>query len=159
MQWKTYAGNLINEPIQDAVEKIILSFKDKGQALRICIGTDSKVKGNTTDMATVILFLVIGNGGFMYVNKQRSFQKMSMKERMLAEVGASIETAWLLSEVIQRYSVDLEIHADINQDPKYKSNQAFHDAMGYTKGMGFKFLAKPDAFASSVCADRLCHNS
>jgi predicted RNase H-related nuclease YkuK (DUF458 family) len=51
----------------------------------------------------------------------------------------------------------MEIHADINQDPMHQSYAAYHDAMGYTKGMGFTFKSKPDAFASSVCADRLCH--
>jgi predicted RNase H-related nuclease YkuK (DUF458 family) len=29
--------------------------------------------------------------------------------------------------------------------------------MGYIKGMGFNFKAKPEAFASSCCADKVIH--
>ena len=157
MNWKTYAGRPINEPITEAVEKIILQFRESHQPIKICVGTDSQVKGEMIDIVTVIVFQVIGNGGFMYVNKERIRQRMKMKERMLCEVGASIQTAWELHPVTSKYNVELEIHADINQDPRHQSHQAYHDAMGYTLGMGFTFKSKPDAFASSVCADRLCH--
>jgi len=157
MAWKTYSGIPIEEPITMAVEKIITRFKENGQRIKICIGTDSQVKGKTIDMVTVIVFYVIGNGGFMYVNKQRLNQKMNMRERMMAEVTASIETGWELNDVLKNLNVEMEIHADINQDPMHQSFAAYHDAMGYTKGMGFTFKSKPDAFASSVCADRLCH--
>jgi predicted RNase H-related nuclease YkuK (DUF458 family) len=93
----------------------------------------------------------------MFVQKSRIKQKMSMRERMLNEVGASIAVADELREVAAKNDVEIEIHADINQDPKFPSQQAWSDAQGYTKGMGFTFISKPDAYASSVCADRLCH--
>jgi predicted RNase H-related nuclease YkuK (DUF458 family) len=47
------------------------------------------------------------------------------------------------------------VHADINTDPHFKSNEALKEAMGYILGMGFVFKAKPDAFASSYCADKV----
>jgi len=49
----------------------------------------------------------------------------------------------------------LEVHADINTDPHFQSNLALREAMGYILGMGFVFKAKPDAFASSSCADKV----
>lgn len=156
MIWKTYAGKIIEEPIELAVEQVIEHFKDENKRIKICIGTDSSVKSGHIDMVTVILFYVIGNGGFMYVKKQKLQTKMSMRERMMAEVTASIETAYLIHPVIEKNGVDMEIHADINKDSRFQSNQALSDAMGYTKGMGYVFVSKPDAFASSVCADRLC---
>ena len=51
--------------------------------------------------------------------------------------------------------MELEVHADINTDPHFKSNVALKEAMGYILGMGFVFKAKPDAFASSSCADKV----
>ncbi len=56
--------------------------------------------------------------------------------------------------MLDRNNVELEVHADINTDPRFKSNTALNEAMGYIKGMGYQFKAKPDAFASSSCADR-----
>ncbi|MCB0640283.1 MAG: hypothetical protein KDC44_01525, partial [Phaeodactylibacter sp.] len=34
-------------------------------------------------------------------------------------------------------------------------NTALKEAMGYILGMGFVFKAKPNAFASSSCADKV----
>jgi len=53
------------------------------------------------------------------------------------------------------YGVDMEVHADINTNPSFKSNDALKEAMGYILGMGFAFRAKPDAFASSSCANKV----
>jgi predicted RNase H-related nuclease YkuK (DUF458 family) len=56
------------------------------------------------------------------------------------------------------------VHVDINTNPNFKSNDALKDAMGYIMGMpvrlghpggGFVFMAKPDAFASSCCANKI----
>jgi hypothetical protein len=44
---------------------------------------------------------------------------------------------------------------DINTDISFKSNVALKEAMGYIKGMGYEFKAKPFAFASSSCADKV----
>jgi predicted RNase H-related nuclease YkuK (DUF458 family) len=51
----------------------------------------------------------------------------------------------------------MEVHADINTNPNFQSNVALRDAMGYILGMGFTFKAKPNAFASSCCADKMCN--
>ena len=53
------------------------------------------------------------------------------------------------------YDVDMEVHADINTNPQFKSNEALREAMGYILGMGFAFKAKPEAFASSSCANKV----
>ena len=91
----------------------------------------------------------------MYIHQDRTTVKMSIKERMLAEVQRSIEVAYTLCGLLDRYDVDLEVHADINTNPMFKSNQALHDAMGYILSMGFVFKAKPEAFASSACANKI----
>jgi predicted RNase H-related nuclease YkuK (DUF458 family) len=93
----------------------------------------------------------------MYINQERIQKKMGIKERMLSEVQRSIETAYLLCDLLDLYDVDLEVHADINTNPSFKSNKALHDAMGYILSMGFVFKAKPEAFASSCCADKMVH--
>lgn len=155
MNWKRYNGEQIDSEISDEVERIILDEKSNGFQLSICIGTDSQVKGETTEYATVIVFLRKKQGGFMLISKERTKQKMGLKERMITEVGKSVEIAYRLSTIIQKYEIPMEVHADINQDPIYKSYSAYTEAMGYIKGMGFDFKAKPDAFASSYCADKM----
>jgi predicted RNase H-related nuclease YkuK (DUF458 family) len=91
----------------------------------------------------------------MFIHQERSTLKLSIKERMLTEVGKSIETAYALCTLLDKYKVDLEVHVDINTNPKFKSNSALSDAMGYILSMGFVFKAKPEAFASSYCANKM----
>ncbi|MEC3879465.1 ribonuclease H-like YkuK family protein [Parapedobacter sp. 10938] len=155
MTWKKFSGEPLRQPILDEVSNTIAREYALGNKLKVCIGTDSQVKSGTTEFATVIVFVREGKGGFMYIHQDRTRLKMSIKERMLAEVQRSIEIAYALCDLLDRYHVDLEVHADINTNPMFKSNQALHDAMGYILSMGFVFKAKPEAFASSACANKV----
>ena len=155
MAWKKFSGEIIQSPILEEVEQAIEREYNLGNKLKVCIGTDSQVKGSFTDFATVIVFLREKKGAFMFIQQERSIKKMSIKERMLTEVQKSIETAYALCDLLDLYDVDLEVHADINTNPMFKSNQALHEAMGYILSMGFVFKAKPEAFASSTCANKM----
>ena len=129
--------------------------KEMGYSLKVCIGTDSQVKSRETEFATVIVFIRKGKGGFMYIHNEITEQKMSIKQRMLLEVAKSIEVAYALCRIFTLYNVDMEVHADINTNPNFKSNDALKEAMGYIMEMGFAFKAKPEAFASSSCANKV----
>jgi uncharacterized protein len=154
-QWRKLNGQLIEGSIEDEVRQTVLREKEAGNELKVCIGTDSQAKGKETDFATVIVFVRKGKGGFMYIRNETTKQKMYIKERMLLEVGKSIEVAYALCRIFTMYGVDMEVHADINTNPNFKSNDALKEAMGYIQGMGFAFKAKPEAFASSSCANKV----
>jgi len=155
MKWRKFNGDPIELPIHQAVENAIKRETDKGFKLKVCIGTDSQVKGQDTEFATVIVFLREGHGGFMFIHNEKTRQKFTIKERMLLEVAKSIEIAYELCNLFTIYNVDMEVHADINTNPHFKSNDALKEAMGYILGMGFAFKAKPEAFASSSCANKI----
>ncbi len=155
MTWKKFSGEHLQSSIIEEVEQAIEREYKLGNKLKVCIGTDSQVKGAITDFATVIVFLREQKGGFMFIHQERTSQKMSIKERMLSEVQKSIECAYSLCDLLDLYEVDLEVHADINTNPNFKSNAALHEAMGYILSMGFVFKAKPEAFASSYCANKM----
>ncbi len=155
MTWRKFSGEIIHNDIIREVEQAIERESELGNKLKVCIGTDSQVKGETIDFATVIVFLREQKGGFMFIQQERITKKMGIKERMLNEVQRSIETAYTLCDLLDLYDVDLEVHADINTNPNFKSNQALHEAMGYILSMGFVFKAKPEAFASSYCANKM----
>ncbi|TDW96024.1 ribonuclease H-like YkuK family protein [Dinghuibacter silviterrae] len=154
-QWRKLDGTRIVRPIEDEIRSVLVREKEAGHELKVCIGTDSQVKGEDIDFATVIVFIRKGKGGFMYIADRTVRKKMSVKERMLMEVAASVDTAYRLTRLFTRYGVDMEVHADINTNPSFKSNDALKEAMGYILGMGFAFRAKPHAFASSSCANKM----
>jgi len=155
MRWRKFNGDPIEFPIIEAVEAAIKKETAAGHRLKVCIGTDSQVKGKETEFATVIVFLREGHGGFMFIHNDRTRQQFTIKERMLTEVAKSIEIAYELCNLFTVYDVDMEVHADINTNPSFKSNDALKEAMGYILGMGFAFKAKPEAFASSSCANKV----
>jgi len=64
---------------------------------------------------------------------------MSIKQRMLMEVGKSIDVAYALCNIFSLYSVDMEVHADINTNPNFKSNDALKEANGLYRRDGFCF--------------------
>jgi predicted RNase H-related nuclease YkuK (DUF458 family) len=155
MYWRKFNGESIHLPIKSAVEETIKKETSTGHRLKVCIGTDSQVKGKDTEFATVIVFLRERSGGFMFIHNEKTTHKYSIKERMLVEVAKSIEVAYELCDLFTLYDVDMEVHADINTNPSFKSNEALREAMGYILGMGFAFKAKPEAFASSSCANKM----
>jgi uncharacterized protein len=154
MNWRKFNGDPVESPIKEAVEAAIQRETSNGYKLKVCIGTDSQVKGADTEFATVIVFLREGHGGFMFIYNEKTKHVYSIKERMLVEVAKSIEIAYELCDLFTVYDVDMEVHADINTNPHFKSNEALREAMGYILGMGFAFKAKPEAFASSSCANK-----
>ncbi len=155
MLWRRFSGEPLRLPVKSAVEEAILRETQAGYKLKVCIGTDSQVRATETDIATVIVFLREKHGGFMFISNERTSKQYTIKERMLVEVARSIEIAYELCDLFNKYDVDMEVHADINTNPQFKSNEALREAMGYILGMGYAFKAKPDAFASSCCADKM----
>ena len=154
-QWRKLNGTRIKQPIEDEVRMMLMKEREMGYDITACIGTDSQRKGDVIEFATVVVFIRKGKGGFMYISNDVVKRKMAIKERMLDEVARSIDVAFRLCNLFIAFNVDMEVHADINTNPGFKSNEALKEAMGYIMGMGFAFKAKPHAFASSNCANKV----
>jgi predicted RNase H-related nuclease YkuK (DUF458 family) len=176
MKWKRN-GKLIEEPIVDYLEKLFDEQLEKNKMLKVSIGTDSQKLSKTLyKFATVILIstsedlgggVIVGRGGMIvaatythdFIKKTENPKlrdKELVNERMVFEVGKSIEVASEVAILLDLYEIPLEIHADINPDPKHDSNKALQSAVGYIRGMGYDFKIKPEAWAASTGADRLC---
>ena len=123
-QWRKLNGTRIKQPIEDEVRVMLMKEKEMGYDITICIGTDSQRKGDTIEFATVVVFIRKGKGGFMYISNEVVKRKMAIKERMLEEVARSIDIAFRLCDLFIAFNVDLEVHADINTNPRFKSNAA-----------------------------------
>lgn len=170
MKWKRN-DKVIEEPIVDYLEKIFEAELTKGRILKVSVGTDSQKAGKFTyKFATVILItttedlgggVVVGRGGMViastyYHDFKQANSKELVNERMVFEVGKSVEVAYEIAPLLDLYDIKMEIHADINPDPKHDSNKALQQAVGYILGMGYDFKIKPDAWAASTAADKKC---
>ena len=67
MTWRKFSGEVVHSSLVEEIEKAIIQETEKGYRLKVCIGTDSQVKGAITDFATVIV-LVQGASWRLYVH-------------------------------------------------------------------------------------------
>ncbi len=76
--------------------------------------------------------------------------------RLMNEVMKVCELYGQLAPFIDEY--DVEIHLDVNTDPKHGSNCVATQAAGYVLGVtGIEPKLKPDGFAASYGADGVAH--
>lgn len=169
MKWKRNNTNIDN--ISDYLESIINEELNKGYKLVASIGTDSQTSGRGYNFATIILLtttedlggVIVGRGGIVMASTYfisdkilKTKGKEGVNERMLLEVSKSIEAAYELAPVFDLYDIKMEIHADINSNPRWESNKALQAAVGHILGMGYDFKIKPFAIGASFGADRYC---
>ena len=57
LKWRRLNGEPITQNLKDAVESTIQREISLGNRLKVCIGSDSQVRGDAVDFATVIVFL------------------------------------------------------------------------------------------------------
>ena len=153
LQWRNLRGKQFHQSITTLVAEAIQREQQNGHRLKICVGSDSQVYGNDIYYATAVMVVRQGKGAFAFIHKEKCIETISIKERMLNEINRSVAIAYNICPILEQFNVPLEVHADINTDPSFKSNTALKEAMGYILGMGYQFVAKPYAFASSSCAD------
>ena len=70
----------------------------------------------------------------------------NLKQRLLTEVQLAVTAATEIIEVLgDRH---MEVHLDINPNPKHKSNVAVKEALGWVRGsLGLEAKIKPASFA------------
>lgn len=83
-------------------------------------------------------------------------KKNRPKMRMMNEVMKVCELYNQLIPFIDEF--DIEVHLDINLDPKHGSNCAANEAAGYVLGVtGLKPKLKPESWAASFGADHVAN--
>lgn len=137
----------------DAKEAILNSSMDSS----VYVGCDSiRFKKNGIWHAryatVVILHHATRHGASIYHDIQVMPDYGNMKQRLLNEVMYATNAALEIYDLLD--GRHMEIHLDINPDPKHKSNVAMSEAIGYVMGnVGFKPRIKPDSWAASHASD------
>ena len=147
--------------IEDMVDLLLTLSKET----KIYLGCDSvryfKNGRAYGRFATVAIVHKDGNKGckiFSNVSYEPDYdlKKDRPKMRMLNEVRKVCELYTQLAPFIDEY--DIEIHLDINMDPKHGSNCAASEAAGYVLGVtGIEPKLKPESWAASFGADGVAH--
>ena len=139
------------------IEEAKQAILDSSQESSVYIGCDSiRFRKNNTWYAkysTVVIVHMDSNKGCRLFHESVDMPDYgNLKQRLLMEVQFAVETATAVIDVLgERY---MEIHLDINPDPKHKSNVAVKEALGWVKGsLNMDAKIKPASFAATHAAD------
>ena len=145
------------------LEVVRAFIRASAETSRIYIGCDSeRFKKNGkwyADYCVAICIHKDGNKGakvFGSVVREPDYDAKAGKPalRLMNEVTKAVEVFEALYDAIGYRHV--ELHLDINGDDRFGSSCVVASAIGYVRGMcGFDPQIKPEAFAASICADRL----
>ena len=117
----------------------------------IAIGSDSKYYRQYVKYATVICVDMKPGITFWYSKFREYNARNDIHTRIWAEVNLSMDVA--LAVQVAHPKKTIEVHCDINSNPKFGSYQFNAAASGYVIGCGFDYKCKPNAWAASDVAD------
>lgn len=149
--WKNGKRKII--PYLDMLK--ILRDVSEYQDHKIIIGTDSvKSQQSFIFTSTICIFNEYENYDRTYFYNRKKIKDDSyyvLAKRLLKETSDSIEIANFLNAALD--NPNLEIHIDVNTDPKHKSSKFKNTLIGYVTGCGFECRVKPESFVASSIAD------
>lgn len=126
---------------------------ESSESSSIYIGCDSLLLPNK--MASYCIVIILhrnsNHGCRVFHNTKKLPEYGNMRARLLMEVQLALEAFYEIEDVIG--SRNLEIHLDINPNPRYNSHVAIAEALGWVRSLGLTAKVKPEAFAASACAD------
>ena len=151
MKWKNSKKQVFSqEQLLEILKKVSKHNKHK-----IIVGTDSVKIGKDFVFANAIC--IINDNEFYdrrFFYSKRKVADVSyydLSKRLLKETSDSINIAIQLKESIK--SANIEIHADVNSEPKHMSSKYMNMIVGYITGCGFACKIKPSSFVASGIAD------
>lgn len=138
---------------EKAIEAIINSASNSS----VYVGCDSvRFKKNGVWYAryatVVVLHHATRHGGTIFHHVETLPDFGNIKLRLMNEAMYATNAALELVDWLE--GRPMEIHLDINPNPKHKSNVALKEALGYVLGnTGIEAKCKPDAWAASHASD------
>lgn len=147
----------------DNLKEYILEYLNKNPNNKVFIGCDSQRIKRKTFYAVVICFYNPsegeGKGAHVIFKKEVYLNRLDFFSRLMGEINKLVEISfWIQKELqwdeyLNPEQKRLEVHMDLNPDPKHKSNQLYHYGIGYVKGLGFLPKAKPYSWAATYAAN------
>lgn len=145
------------------IDEVKAFIDQQGPNTKIYIGGDSERfaigKDWYADYTLAIVVHMNGNNGckvFGEVHRERVYDQKKDKPRLrlMTEVMKIAELYLKLADILEDHEV--EVHLDINPDVRFGSSCVINEAVGYIRGMCNVIpMVKPNAWAASICADRL----
>lgn len=127
---------------------------DSSKESSIYIGCDSlriPVKNKAVFSTVIVLHKDSKHGCKIFHNQITIPDYGQMRPRLMMEVQYALEAFYAIEDTVgDRH---LEIHLDVNPDPRYASNVVTAQALGWVRSLGIQARVKPHSFAATTAAD------
>jgi predicted RNase H-related nuclease YkuK (DUF458 family) len=136
-----------------------IAITESTKTSSVYIGCDSlryKTKGlwKARYCTVIILHKDSAHGGQIFYHTDVLDDYGNLKQRLMSEVGFAVNAATEILDVLD--GRHMELHIDINPNPKHKSNVAVKEALGWVRGtLGIDAKIKPESFAATHAADHM----
>lgn len=120
----------------------------------IYIGCDSRripAKNKAIFSTVIIVHRDSSNGCSVFSNEVTLPDYGAIRPRLMTETQLALEAFYAVEDVIG--SRKLEVHLDVNPDPKHASNVVAAEALGWVRSLGIEAKIKPHSFAATTAAD------
>ena len=141
----------------NAIEAAKLAILQSSPQSSVYVGCDSirykKNKQWYAKYSTVIIVHMDSKKGCKLFHESVDMPDYgNLKQRLLMEVQLAVAAATEIIDVLGNRH--MEVHLDINPNPKHKSNVAVKEALGWVRGsLGLEAKIKPASFAATHAAD------
>jgi uncharacterized protein len=151
MYWKNSKKQLFSK----ALVFEILDRVATCEGHKVIVGTDSVKLGSEFIFANAICIIndnAFYDRRFFYHRKNvKNDVYYDLSRRLLKETTESLDIAMSIKEKIE--GINIEIHADVNSEPRHMSSKYMNMITGYITGCGFSCEIKPNSFVASGIAD------
>ena len=143
----------LSEVANDIVREIRSWPQDE---FRLMIGSDSQPKENRQSVTFVSAIILhrVGKGGRYFVHRETAHHAFSLRQRIFAEAGYSLQLGGMLSEALQDRSMPMSIQVHLDIGEKGATKQLIREIVAWITASGYEARIKPDSFGASKVADR-----
>jgi len=131
----------------------VTEYLSSNSNIDIYVGCDSQVHGRYTDYGIVVVLHKGKSGGHVLYT---TIQRERIKDKF-TRLWQEVEYSILVADTLKRAGINIKyLDVDLNPDPHFGSNTVLRSAMGYVESMGYVPRCKPDGWAASYAADKIC---
>lgn len=152
-------GELLFAQVLEEIVKFMVG--DARARYTLMIGSDS-AGYDDIDIVSVIAVHRVGNGGRYFWFRQSKKNIHSLRQKIYAEVQASLELAAIFlpafrdsikqAEGLAEMPFDFQIHVDVGRQGP--TRDLIHEVTGMVTGYGYNVLVKPHSAAATSMADK-----
>lgn len=147
--WISASGSVKSD---EEFASVVKKFVSEG--CKVYVGTDSMLRGDSCNFATVIAF---HNNDIRVANyhykrfKVINAEYVDLQSKITEEVSLAIQAAQFVNDLCPNASI--EVHVDIGKSNVNKTRKLLPMVRGWVSGMGYDLRVKPESWASSSIAD------